>query len=184
MSMPPPIKILLTSFYALIDRDLRHTEKSCQKGCDSCCYQVVYVDALEAYYVGDYLEHLPPNQFEAIKNEWHEWFKKCSELNLFLPEYETPAQVAARDKRYFDHKIKCPFLLQKECSIYQVRPVACRTFFNTGPSDLCMTGPLLMDSHLLKDRKYEDMKALHSKLMPGAPLDPVLLPGFFDDLFH
>ena len=176
-------KAALMSFYAILDRELRAIDTSCQKGCDACCYQPVYTDVLEALYVGDYLERLPRKQFDTIREAWGKWFDVCSNLDLFLPEFVTIEQKTFRDKKYFDNHVKCPFLFNKECSIYTVRPIVCRAFFSKAPQHLCMNSYLPRESILLKDRKAKDMQILHMQLHPNFPLAPVLLPGFLQELF-
>lgn len=75
----------------------------CKKGCHHCCYMAVGITSWEAKRIGDYLD---------------------------IPVYQPPAMVEPSFyvEKYTGHM--CPFLKNKQCSIYEVRPLACRTHFN------------------------------------------------------
>ena len=84
----------------------------CKKNCDWCCYQSVFILPHEAIFIYTRLtETLSKKEFEEIAG-------KINEKNLVTGKMKIPELI--------HHKKPCPFLLEKSCSIYPFRPVACR----------------------------------------------------------
>ncbi|MCB9480848.1 MAG: YkgJ family cysteine cluster protein [Desulfobacteraceae bacterium] len=94
----------------------------CKKGCDKCCTINIAATSLEAELImnkigqtlkkklENYLEHerfMPKTTINAIAN--------ISMTDLDIPEEYIPFT-----------EVKCPFLFENECMIYDIRPLACR----------------------------------------------------------
>ena len=113
---------ILSVVYAVIDELMKETAKeqklSCRKGCAFCCKMNVDVSPLEIDLIIDYCKenNLPINQ-EYLK------------LQSSIPKHElgfTPILSA------------CTFLSKENtCTIYPVRPVACRKYVVITPSEQC-----------------------------------------------
>lgn len=87
---------------------------ACRKGCSHCCNIAVLMSEVEAQRIG-----------EAIG-------RKPVKTGAF------PADVEALQKQYFG--VPCTFLKGGRCSIYEVRPLACRLHFNMADESLmCST---------------------------------------------
>ncbi|MFA7614090.1 MAG: YkgJ family cysteine cluster protein [Candidatus Caldatribacteriota bacterium] len=81
---------------------------TCKNGCSRCCYVDLSVFSLEAQFIKDW--------FQALSAE------KKAELKV-LWEQETSYQ-----ENFFGQNVAaCPFLKNESCSIYEARPVICRT---------------------------------------------------------
>ena len=85
---------------------------ACKAGCDHCCYQVVNVTPPEALAIVDHLR-TKLSEAELVRvvarvAEAHERARGLSSAERFSPEHP------------------CPFLESAQCSIYEVRPLACR----------------------------------------------------------
>jgi len=78
----------------------------CRRGCAHCCYQSVIVSDWEAERIGRYTGR------NAAK----------------VPALTPGSNILAMRARFAG--VACPFLVKNECSIYAVRPLACRTHFN------------------------------------------------------
>lgn len=76
---------------------------ACRDGCSQCCYQAVAVTSAEAAKIG---KHLGIDPVDAP---------------MMLDRDNSVSKYMA---------VPCPFLKKKRCSIYEVRPSACRTHFN------------------------------------------------------
>jgi len=89
---------------------------ACKRGCSHCCHCPVSISKQEAALVGHLVGRTPVDA-PARKDSKHiEW------------GYHNP----------------CPFLRDGACSIYESRPLACRTFFNLDVDDLlCQLQPSL-----------------------------------------
>jgi hypothetical protein len=111
----------------------------CRKGCSHCCHIAVAVNQAEAQIIGEHIGQLPANPANRAM-EGRDGFAD------FLPlGYDNP----------------CPFLLDNQCSIYDVRPTACRLHFSLDVSpDICKMDaarPVLLYGHM-----DIDMMALHA----------------------
>lgn len=85
---------------------------ACKAGCGHCCYQAVGVTAPEALAIVDHLRRtLSSPDLERVAvhvSELHETTRGMSSAERFSPSHP------------------CPFLRAERCSIYEVRPLACR----------------------------------------------------------
>jgi hypothetical protein len=85
---------------------------ACKAGCDHCCHQLVGVSAPEALAIFEHvLETRSPEELEALRAH----VKGLYERSRGLP---------AADR--FSPEHPCVFLDRGACSIYEVRPLACR----------------------------------------------------------
>jgi Fe-S-cluster containining protein len=90
---------------------------ACKAGCAYCCHYKVEVMAHEMFLIKDYLQ----------KN----W--QASRIKDLLNEAEENAKVirTLTQEQHLTTNIKCPFLVNNQCSIYSVRPFKCRNFHAT-----------------------------------------------------
>jgi Fe-S-cluster containining protein len=88
---------------------------SCKKGCSSCCDIPVAISDLEAIIIKEYLD----------KNSI-----KYYQLNSLEAKQKNAGKVGLVGEEYTG--IKCPFLKDNNCSIYSVRPFACRKYIVIG----------------------------------------------------
>jgi hypothetical protein len=85
---------------------------ACRLACSHCCYQAVGVSAPEVFAIYDHLRVTSsPSELEAIARRIRDADDKTRGM--------TSAQ------RFSPH-LPCPFLENDRCSIYEVRPLACR----------------------------------------------------------
>lgn len=81
---------------------------SCKNGCSRCCYVDLSIFSVEAQFIRDWFKALSSNKKAELKVLW---------------EKEISYQ-----KNFFDQNVaSCPFLKNESCSIYEARPVICRT---------------------------------------------------------
>lgn len=81
-----------------------HDVTPCKKGCSHCCYQAVGIATYEAAAIGKYIGVTPVT---------------------LTQKFENPSVMQERNKG-----VACVFLKEGKCSIYEVRPLACRTHYN------------------------------------------------------
>lgn len=75
---------------------------ACARGCAHCCYIAVRITTAEAHFIGEHIG-VSPKEFSS---------------------------TVIRDANSFSNKTPCPFLKNDECSIYEWRPLTCRSNFN------------------------------------------------------
>lgn len=85
---------------------------ACQSGCSHCCYQAVGVSPPEVFAIYDHLlATRTPDQLDADVRRIRDADDKTRGM--------TSAERLSPD-------LPCPFLQDEQCSIYEVRPLACR----------------------------------------------------------
>jgi Fe-S-cluster containining protein len=90
---------------------------ACKNGCYWCCYFTVDVRAVEVFSILDFMEReLTAEQQARVRRE----IEANSTLLQGLSELE-------RMRR----NVKCPFLADGRCTIYQARPQTCRNYHAT-----------------------------------------------------
>lgn len=93
-------------------RNLQDRAPACRSGCNYCCHYHIYVSATEAFAIAEYLHKAP----ESTKT-------------LYLSRLKTNAAQAEKlgVDLHIKTNIRCAFLAEGgECSIYALRPGACR----------------------------------------------------------
>lgn len=117
-------KVLHATVDETIKIDLRNMKKhlnrtvSCKKNCTACCYQNVDIFDTEADLLAAAIKGGQPynkKEFKKQKSMAHADFKK--------------------------NPRPCIFLKDKECSIYNFRPIVCRKYHVVGPPSQCKVEP-------------------------------------------
>lgn len=84
----------------------------CRSGCTHCCYQAVGVSAPEVFAIYEHLQSTcSPEELEARVAR--------------IRSADEATRGKSSDER-FSPELPCPFLDEGRCSIYEVRPLACR----------------------------------------------------------
>lgn len=96
--------VKMRQIHVIADKAYRHAagHAACKRGCSHCCYIGVRITAIEAKAIGEQIGIEP----REVTN---------------LPP---------RDAKSFSNRTPCPFLENEECSIYEHRPLECRSNFN------------------------------------------------------
>lgn len=113
---------LMDSF---ISRCIREGKKvDCRKGCYHCCYQTVFALPFEVLA----LSHFIKNNF--TDREIREIKDNTSRKNGITEK------MSAR--QFLHHKSPCPLLREGACTVYEARPMACRTYISSS-KESCIT---------------------------------------------
>lgn len=99
----------------------------CKVNCFWCCYEPLYTDEAETDYA---LKSLTDDQIEALKPVLRTWLDKAKE-QLVRP-YNDKIAIAYRAAN-----IPCPLLVDGKCSVYDRRPVGCRSHFALSHPENC-----------------------------------------------
>lgn len=113
----------------------------CKAGCGACCRQLVPISRLEARQLSELVDAMPEPRRTEIRNRFKAAIEKLAEAKLLEvlrnPEQFPDEANATLGIDYFRLGIPCPFLEQESCSIHPDRPVACREYLVTTPSERC-----------------------------------------------
>lgn len=93
---------------------------ACKKGCSYCCHNKVSVRAHEVLLAAEYVTRNFPTEQQA-------------ELTRVLAENSVRIR-ALTPAQHMQTNIRCAFLLNGACSIYEVRPMKCRDYHATDVS--------------------------------------------------
>ena len=95
---------------------------ACKKGCSWCCYKQVGVSPLEVFLIAEHLKN------KGIKVSLENIKSRLTALDQITNGLPSEARLSAQ--------LPCDFLVEDSCSIYEVRPLACRGG-NSIDADLC-----------------------------------------------
>jgi len=123
---------------------------SCARGCAHCCTQFVVASLQECECIVYYLYRHDKVREHFIRafDGWRDnilkiedSFRKINDLG----EKINHGQAIDEDRRLFDEESRvyarqnnpCPFLIERACSIYEVRPYICANYFSISPPEWC-----------------------------------------------
>lgn len=138
------IKTVTNDIHSHVDAELTHIKKACQKGCTSCCHQIVDVITWEEPKIFEYiLTSLDRKVKRQIARNLKKWFKtfnsntRDATRNNPLNFWEVrEVQHVFREKR-----VPCPFLISSQCAIYEARPMVCRVHYAEESVEQCKNDP-------------------------------------------
>lgn len=138
---------VLKQLYARYDHFINTRDLACRVGCDLCCTRNVTMTSLEA---GRIIRHLEKTGRLALLDK----VESAGPLPRFLPltTTNTLAHLCRNgqdppEEAYDPAWRPCPLLVDSRCSIYAVRPFACRCMVSTS---ICQKGGQAeMDDYLL-----------------------------------
>lgn len=125
-----------------LDKRMSKIPNVCQPGCDACCYQMVSVHSWEEELIGSYIQSsMHADTKSRVRKQMVEWWR-------YLKSVLRPATQANPISLYeqkwlrmlmIQERVMCPFLVDRKCSIYPVRPAMCRSHVVVDNPDRCAT---------------------------------------------
>ena len=119
---------------------------SCRKGCTYCCYHYVTVSLAQGIVIVDYL-YKRKGLLQQFLNSYDTWRKdgesisddidriRIHALSSSIPTHQIITNTRDLSAQYLETNIRCPFLVDEKCSIYQVRPLSCSGHHSVSPPD-------------------------------------------------
>ena len=140
----PVLHSLSDSVFAGVASKLRQTGQpiSCKAGCGACCRMMVPISLFEAGALADWIRSQPEAKQQELAQRFESALAKLAEAGIL-------DRIASEDWRvqsdsglkvvfdYFSVQVPCPFLEDEACSIYPIRPFACREYLVTSPPEQC-----------------------------------------------
>ncbi len=123
--------------YDKVDKAIGNYSNCCNEGCSHCCYQPIEIVNWEKYAISDYIKtQFNEETVSIVRSNLIKW------ADIFNNEHGTNPDEAYQDRKTFREKvnnnhISCPFLIDNRCSIYDVRPLACRSHIMVDNPDYC-----------------------------------------------
>lgn len=128
----------------------KHNNIACCEGCSSCCNQLINIFPIEEIDILNEIENkMISSKKEIVKKQMYDWLK-------FYQENTPDKLLEQEDLKEFNIKlkqndIKCPFLIDHKCSIYNARPLACKAFISDD-KEKCNKG--ILNNSLIHEEKY------------------------------
>lgn len=115
---------------------------TCTKGCSACCRQIVLAEISEAEYI---LARNP----DAVRRAMPKLLEHAQLAARIPHSIDTEEGTAAAADDYWQLDLPCAFLEDGLCSVYEDRPIPCRTHFMLSDPALCgapaRTGVVIAD---------------------------------------
>jgi len=150
------VSLFMQRLYSMTDEQVEALKSSggmdhivCKAGCSWCCHERVCVVPAEAVAVIDGINRLPIEMKRKVAKQWKKWKEIMPQQLLNVKTRENFFDIVFRSatarrklvsldkkraKMMFGRSIKnkcpCPLLVDGKCSIYQYRPMNCRTWFS------------------------------------------------------
>lgn len=155
-TQPAPIETWLPFLQALADRAAEVAEEaagragkrvSCKKGCAACCRQLIVISLVEARALAKFVADMPEPRQSEIRARFAQAARRFAEIGALerdisgdqdsveFPLIETDRQRLGA--AWFSRQIACPFLENESCGVYESRPLVCREYQVTSPSEAC-----------------------------------------------
>ncbi len=167
------LPVLVGQLHAKLDEALAASLASfaqvptrCGPGCDACCHYPVQASLAEVYTI---YRELPPGGMARV----HAY------RDVFLARYEERgAPKDDEEAALLAWGLPCPLLVDGKCSVYDLRPIACRACHSFSDPRLCDE----VRSNVLRDPRCRDLanNAIHLahqlEEAIGLPRRTTLLP--------
>jgi len=127
--------------YQEADTAISQISSVCLKGCSHCCHQSIPIVDVEGITIVNYIEaKLELTVREQIRNNiinWVTFFNSNTPSRVLNEKDVIEFEQVAAVKR-----IACPFLINNLCTIYEARPITCRTHIVASSPEECSQNPL------------------------------------------
>jgi len=188
---------ILETIYTLHENLMSEMDLACLPGCDLCCTRNVSVTSLETDLISEHLD-------KAVRPDLYESLAAAKNLPRFQPLVTTNglAHLCRLGKEPPEETVNpdwrpCPFLDDHRCSIYSVRPFACRCMVSRtvcqhgGQAEiedyLLSLNTVFMQfiehadargftGNLIDMLQPESDEAINSNCIPNRPIEMILLP--------
>ncbi|HUT31328.1 MAG TPA: YkgJ family cysteine cluster protein [Sedimentisphaerales bacterium] len=156
---------------------------ACRPGCCACCHYLVPLSVPEAFRLMQEVLSLPESRQKLVQRVWLLTARRILRrkpphevLNQPLDHSAKAAsELNAISNWYRSLKQPCPFLREGLCTIYEIRPLACREYFVEGSYRACRGGHGSGQVVELPVRTTEVLGRLAAHL-EGAAAEAVMLP--------
>lgn len=100
-------------FYKVVDDLISSAPNTidCKAGCNYCCFYHVMVTPLEVFTITEHIRRLPDAEQREVVDSVRQYVDRVKGLN---------------QDQHIHTNIQCSFLKAGRCSIYAIRPIACR----------------------------------------------------------
>ncbi len=160
---------VLESTLAEHSRNGLHTK--CDKGCGTCCHQLVTVSIHEAILLVHLVNSMKDPERSRIQKAFDNILEKLEDkgllkdlLDFHVNKFDDKANIINIQKEYWHLNQNCPFLVDASCSIYPFRPFICRQY-------LVSSDPAYCKGSFKNDRLVKKIPLTHDFASSAASFD-------------
>jgi Fe-S-cluster containining protein len=111
---------------------------SCKAGCSACCSIIIYGEMHEAELLIAEAPEAVRRAEPQLRRNVERWHAAIAPGDAEAATHGDPGAVDRVAGVWRDLDMPCPFLSSEGlCSVYEARPMSCRTYFVTSPAEAC-----------------------------------------------
>jgi Fe-S-cluster containining protein len=126
------------------DWDMKNISKPCAEGCSACCHQSVAVFEPEGLVLERFIQNrLTPSQKAHSKERAESLLSVFNQItrDASIENPLTEEEFRLAEKHMTALRATCPFLEDSSCSVYEARPLVCRTYIVENDPHECAKNP-------------------------------------------
>ncbi|WP_036154254.1 YkgJ family cysteine cluster protein [Maribacter forsetii] len=149
-----------------LDKVIGSIDNMCRKGCAHCCYQPIEIVACEELPIAEYINNrIGSDLYKKVRKQIMDWSIHFNEHFAGFESLKTVDDVSHANRAYREKvnedRLACPFLVNNLCSIYEVRPLSCRSHIELESATLCEKDGLKESTNNIKKiRNYHFEKLI------------------------
>jgi len=152
---------------------------ACRAGCCACCHYLVPLSVPEAMRLVQDISSPHESRQKLVQRAWlltaRRILRKRPPQEVTAEPGDTPPNLKSLSDWYRSLKQVCPFLREGLCTIYEIRPLACREYFVKGSCRACRGGHGSGQPVEIPVRTTEVLGRLAAEL-EGTTVEAVMLP--------
>ncbi len=146
---------------------------TCKKGCASCCDQLVPISVPEAFMIHDVVSGMSEARQEQVLTRIVAAEEALESVGIDAHAIADTTEHEVRQLLVAYHRSKttCAFLENGSCSIYTLRPSACREYLVSSPPENCAKiGEVVVNRIPISIRMATALSAVAARVLGGEPL--------------
>ncbi|MFD1449960.1 YkgJ family cysteine cluster protein [Oceanobacillus sojae] len=138
---------------------------TCQMGCAFCCYFPIVINKMEAELIKNAIHKMPDDKKHFMKEHLGQYYQTFGEKINRLSHTDMISDPDAKYKYKQEH-LPCPFLNLEAnaCTIYEFRPLPCRTYVNYTDPGVCADNIMPQETISYEFLYHEYMGAMNELL--------------------
>jgi Fe-S-cluster containining protein len=156
---------------------------TCSKGCTYCCSYLAPLSPAEAFRIRDEILTMPVNRRRHYLRSMMVRARYILNHSQPLQQPEEPSSLTSQQNSlqnisewYGSLKLACPFLSNRQCGIYQLRPLACREHLVSSPASVCNFTSPAMPQIISLPVSVAEILMMTSCRLEGTQQEAVMLP--------
>ena len=156
---------------------------TCSKGCTYCCSYLAPLSSAEAFRIRDEILTMPVSKRRYYLRSMMIRARYILNHSQPLQQPEEPPGLTSQQNRlqnisewYGSLKLACPFLSNRQCSIYQLRPLVCREYLVSSPASACNFTSPAMPRIIPLPVSVAEVLMMTSCRLEGTQPEAVMLP--------